>query len=104
VQKSFKNNQFEIRVVNMSQISDVEEKIQHAVVVISTSHLKEHLEEIISTIQKGKGNINLKLCVVGKNSNDEDFGCDLLFNKRKVNLDVIKYFHEMEGTVVRELR
>jgi DNA polymerase III subunit alpha len=103
VQKHYKTGRIEVRVQNISQLSDVEDKIQSSVVVIHTEHLKKHASEIVQTIKKGKGKISLKLSVVGKGSNGDDAGCSLNLKGHKVNLDVLKHLEAL-GCIVQSLK
>ncbi len=103
IQKHYKSGRTEVRVQNICQVSDVEQKIDHAVVLLNTQILKDNFDEIVSKIKNEKGKIQLKISVVGKGSNGEDAGCNLIMKHHKVNLDVIKHL-DLIGCKILEIR
>jgi DNA polymerase III subunit alpha len=103
IQKHYKTGRYEVRVLNISQLSDVEENISHAVVLMHTSQLKTNLDTMIRNIKKEKGKINLKISIAGKSADGSDAGCNLLMKQRRVNLEVIKYLDKI-GCKVLELK
>lgn len=103
VQKNFKTGRTEVRVQNICQVSDVEQKIENAVVLLHVKLLSENIDEMIEKIKAGNGKIHLKLSIAGKDTNGENAGCNLLLKNHLVNLDVIKYLDSI-GCRVLELR
>jgi DNA polymerase III subunit alpha len=104
VQKSYKTERYDVRVQNICQVSDIEEKIENATVVMRTDVLKANFEEIVKVIKTGKGKINLKLSLFGKMPDGEHLGCDFSMKNRKVGLDVIKFLDKLDGSKVSVLK
>ena len=93
-----------MRVQNICQLSDVEDKIVSATVVMHTDVLKTNFDEIEQLIKSDKGNINLKLSLFGMMPDGEHAGCDFYMKNRKVGLDVVKKLDTIEGCKVTVLK
>ncbi len=104
VQKSFKTERYDVRVQNICQVSDVEEKIENATVVMHTDVLKNNYSEITGLIRQSKGKIHLKLSLFGKGTDGEQQGCDFILKNRKVGLDLVKHLDSLEGCRVTLLK